>query len=145
MNTLADNFDYLSLSDEQRRAVDEIRFRFNRLGYMLRTGLVREEDIFPFAPFGIGALMIWEKLKHTLRIPGGYSDDSTLWGTAAERSALPVGWPAAIHFEYLASRAQRYVLDHGEAEIGSIPRFDADLEALRAMRNRAQAARTSAA
>ena len=133
---LPDDFDHDQLGPDEREAVHEIAHRFNRLGYLLRAGLVRDEDIFPFYPFGMGAIRHWEKLKHVVR-RGGV-------GTPAEtgRAAIPGG--GASLFEYLASRAQRYVLEHGEGELSSIAIFDADVEAVAAMDQRARRARVAA-
>lgn len=52
--------------------------------------------------------------------------------------------PGALHFEFLASRAQRYLLEHVEADFGGLSVFDADLDAIAAMGEAAQRARVAA-
>ena len=131
---LPDDFAYDQLSADERQAVVETLFRYNRLGYLLRAGLVRDQDLFPFPLFGGASVFLWEKVKHMVRT-----------GAAASGEGRLVTLPGVgLHFEFLASRAQAYLLEHGEAEIGSIAVFDADLEAMAAMAERAQQARGAA-
>ena len=146
--SLPDDFDYDRLGPDEREAIGHVVFRYNRLGYLLRAGLVRDEDLFPFFAFGTLAIVFWEKLKHHVRSgvagrtggPGGSFATVTMRSTDPADPALPGG----LHFEHLASRAQRYLLEHGEAEFGGLAIFDADVEAIAAMGEAAQRARVAA-
>ena len=131
--SLPDGFDYGQLEPQQQEAVRHITQRFNRLGFLLKMGVVRGKDIFPNVRFGRSAIFQWEKLKHTMRggagpFPGGAIGEL----------------PGPLHFEYLAWRAQEYLLRHGVEEFGEIPVFDADLDALAATFKEAQRVRAGA-
>ena len=145
--SLPDDFDYDQLGAEERDAIGHVVFRYNRLGYLLRAGLVRDEDLFPFFAFGTLAIVFWEKLKHVVRTGvGGRTGGPGSFATVTERNADPAdpALPGGLHFEHLASRAQRYLLEHGEAEFGGLAIFDADTEAIAAMGEAAQRARVAA-
>ena len=132
--SLANEFDYEQLEPRQQEAVRLTAARFDRLGFLLKTGLVRGEDIFPSTRFGRSAIAHWEKLKHTMR---GGSDP---FGNIVVTAELP----GPLHFEYLAWRAQQYLLQHGVEDFGEIPVFDADWDALTATFKEAQRVRVAA-
>ena len=133
LSSLPDDFDYAQLGADQRGAVGEVVHRYNRLGYLLRLGLVRDEDLFRFYPFGSLVITSWEKLKRFVRTGGGIS--------TIGHGTLP---GEGLYFEFLAARAQRYVLEHGDVEFGGLPTFDPDLEAVKGMSESIQRERTAA-
>ena len=128
--SLPDGFDYESLESVPQEAVRNVAARFDRLGFLLKMGVVKGEDVFPNVRFGRSAIFQWEKLKHAMR------------GGAGPFAAGIVGeLPGPLHFEYLAWRAQEYLLRHGVEEFGEVPVFDADMDALAGMGREAQRAR----
>ena len=143
--SLPDGFDYDQASADERDAIRQIVFRYNRLGYLLRAGLVRDEDLFPFIAFGTAAILAWEKLKHVVRAGvAGRTGGTGGIGISSVDKPDPESLPGGLHFEFLVSRAQQYLLEHGEAEFGELPIFDADLPAIGAMGEAAQRARVAA-
>ncbi len=131
--SLPDGFEYESLQPGQQDAIRDTAARFERLGFLLKMGAVRGEEIFRSPPFGRAAIAQWEKLKHALRGGGGPFGQS-----------ITADLPGPLHFEYLAWRAQQYLLRHGVEDFGAIPVFDADWDALSATFREAQQARAKA-
>ena len=96
----------------------------------MALGLVEEKDVFTNPRYSFGVIVAWEKIKHFSRV-------TTTWPGGAAAGGLGGG----LMFEYLAWRAQNYVLKHGAGPVGGVPVFDADVEALCEIGMKAQAAR----
>ena len=125
---LPDDWDITQLEPAEREAVSFITMTLNRLGYVLRTGLVQEHEAFEFPRFAHYPIILWEKLKHDVR----------------KRSLSPGGIHGATDFEYAAWRAQAYFTEHAEKRLGAIPVFDADVEAVNHVSQKARQARMPA-
>jgi hypothetical protein len=131
VSSLPDDFDFNRLEPDQRDAVGQIIVSMNRLGHVLRAGLVRDHEIFEFAPLARAPIFHWEKLKRFVRA-------SSFMGEQGG------GLHLRLDFEYLAWRAQSYFTKHAVAQFGAIPVFDADLAAVNRVGQQAAQARVAA-
>ncbi len=100
-------------------------------GAQLEMGVVGEDEIFPDVGLSRGAIEAWERLKHLYR-----GSDQMQGRFLPETSG--------IRHERLAARAQAWLLRRGVQELGSVPHFDADRDALAAMGREVAAARAAA-
>ena len=89
-----------------------------------------EEDVFRFPRFGFGAVRFWEKTKHWHR--------ETFAGGIAE------GVQANPFVEFLAWRAQLFILAGEAHQLSNLPVFDSDVDALAQVSRKAQAVRAAA-
>ena len=128
---LPDGFQISDLDADQQRAVSAERTSYARLGVLLEMRVVGEDEIFPDVGLSRGAIEAWERLKHLYR-----GSDQTQGRFLPETSG--------IRHERLAARAQAWLLRRGVQELGSVPHFDADRDALAAMGREVAAARAAA-
>ena len=124
---LPDGFNLDELDPDAHNAVVATITSFGRLGDLLSAGMVHEGDIFPYLALSRGSIDAWEKVKHLSR---------------GERPAMRYN---AVAFEYLAARAQAYLLREGVSRYGVVPLFDADHDALTAVESQIADARALAA
>ena len=133
VRALPDGFDPAEISQAARDARILVVGSYVRLGTLLAMDVVSEREIFLDLSQSRGCIEAWEKLKHVVR--------------AEEADVNPVVAPQlrqGVHFENLAARAQAWLLHNGEDQFGSVPHFDADLDALAAMGQRVAEARATA-
>ncbi len=133
LKTVPDDFDFDRLDPVQRDAVVKVTASMNRLGHVLRAGLVQEHEIFEYSALSRLPLMMWDKLKHFLR------------GGASFGSEGVVGFHAGLDFEYLAWRAQSYLVKSGAKSFAAVPIFDPDFALVDRVSRQAEDARVPAA
>jgi hypothetical protein len=125
VRSLPDGFDGSTLNIEERTAILLVAGSYGRIGTLLAVGAVDEADIFPHLTFSRGAIEAYEKIKHM---------------ALGENSYLP----SMIMNEQMASRAQSWLLRHGAKRFGSMPRFEANWDALNALGAQVAEARATA-
>jgi len=126
VGALPDGFTVDDLDPDSFNAVVRTVTSFARLGDLLKAGMVDERDIFTHGAFSMGSVDAWEKVKHLAR---------------GENARVRYNGPS---MEYLAGRAQAYLLREGVAQYGKVPFFDADREALQSVEGRIAQARAVA-
>jgi hypothetical protein len=114
------------LTEEQRQDIVIVTYHYNRVGFLLWRGLVKEEDILLYPPVGPVALDLWARVSPYLR-------------------SLSVGGTNVAHvafwWEYLASRPQIYWEQQGGCYIQETPVFTPRPEDLYRILEEAQARR----
>lgn len=106
------------LTRNDGRKIDSVIYSYQRLGYLLHEGLVTEEELLPMV--GWESIVLWEKLKGYIRNQLRHDDPY-----------------ARAHFEYLASKSSDYIKNNPRLVVPQIKRFDADLNELRSIIERA--------
>ncbi|PZC46178.1 MAG: hypothetical protein C1O27_002155 [Chloroflexi bacterium] len=100
--------EWKELTEEQRRNIATLGYHYNRVGYLLWRGLVKEEEILLYPPMGPLAVDLWARLSPYLQ-------------------SLSIGATNVAHiahwWEYLAWRAQRYWEQEGGRHIKETPVF----------------------
>jgi hypothetical protein len=99
VRSLQDDFEFDQLEPAQKDAVMQVTASLERLGHLLRAGLVQEREIFDFTPLGRMPVFFWEKLKHFIRtgtpVYGGEGDGLHVdvdfeYSCRGHRSTLPI-------------------------------------------------------
>ncbi len=113
-----DGFSGEELTPDQLSVLVQVTTSFGRLGNLLETGMLQEADVFRNSAFSRGSIDVWEKIKHIAR---------------GERPTIRYN---AVAIEYVAARAQDYLLREEFKRYSNIPVFDADHDALEALESR---------
>lgn len=126
ISSLPPSFEGEELTELQRGQVLSLNSHFGRVGYLLWQGLVKEEEILLYPPFGTLVVDLWARSEPYLR------------NTAVGSSNL-----ANIGFwwEYLAARAQSYWEKHGGRHIKDTLAFTPRAEAMYRILDEAHAQR----
>ena len=130
--SLPDDFDFDQLEQTEKDAVMLVTVSMSRTGYFLRNGLIREDELFGFAPFNRPVILTWDKVKHVVR------------GGVPRSMAVPEGVHNNLDFEYLAWRAQAYMTTHGVDRFAAVPIFNPDIPAVDRVSQEAQQIRVLA-
>ena len=102
------DFDDADVSPDQRREMILLMAHYNRLGFLLKQGLVKEDEILGYPPFGILAAEQWAMY-------GGYL-------RRLEAPSLKTNFgDQAIWWEYLALQAEAYWNRKGHTAAASVP------------------------
>lgn len=128
---LKPDFEDADVTQEQRSAIVLVMAHYNRLGFLLRQGLVKEKEILAYPPFGILAAELWKMFS-------GY----------LSRLEVPllqtnIG-DQAIWWEYLALRGEAYWRKEGRALTANVARYKTESMALMNDWNAAMAERDAA-
>ena len=127
--SLPADFEDTDITPEQKRAILTLLAHYDRVGFLLQTGLVKEHELLGFQAFGIVAADLWALLE-------GYL------GRLQLGTAMPTNFRNnAVHWEYLAIRAKAYWERHGRAWTASVPYYDGKAGALMSDLNAAVALR----
>ena len=108
LSVLPPALEWKELNEEQRRNIATLGYHYNRVGYLLWRGLVKEEEILLYPPLGPLAVHLWARLSPYLQ---------SLSVGATNFSHIAHWW------EYLAWRAQSYWEQQGGRHITEIPVF----------------------
>lgn len=96
------------LTPEQVQFVPRLMAGYNRLGFLMHQGLVKEREVLAYPPFGILAAELFALLRD-------YMDRVPVWDSNLREQAV---W-----WEYLAGRGEAYWTRHARAMMAGVPRY----------------------